>query len=62
MLGPTSSRRSSDTRPSEPGRDFGSVRKSLAAQDLVPLDPRLKDREAYLQWFRDMRVQIKRES
>ncbi len=46
----------------EAGWGFGSPRKNLAVQDILPLDPRLQDREAYLQWFRDMRVQIKRES
>jgi hypothetical protein len=41
----------------ETGWGFGSVRKNLAAQDLLPLDPDLADREAYLQRFRDIRAQ-----
>ena len=35
--------------------DLGSLRKSFAAQDLLPLDPRLQDREGFVERNRELR-------
>ncbi len=40
---------------------FGTMARQLAARDMVPLDPELADREAYLRFNREVRAQIKRE-
>ncbi len=46
----------------ETGWGLGSLRKNFAAQDLVPLDPELKDRESVEAWIRDIRARIRREA
>ena len=46
----------------ETGWGLGSARKNFAAQELVPLDPELKDREAVEAWIRDVRARIRREA
>ena len=46
----------------ETGWGLGGAKKNFAAQELVPLDPELKDREAVEAWIRDVRARIRREA